>query len=120
MSASASRLETAGREGEFDIIIAETPSFLRSLRSFTENLKPREETIPDENIDEDKAYLYDKLFKIRAACVVFNENSADEIITELRRSTWSHKTNDFLETIAEQVLHSDFDEIIDGINRFMA
>jgi PAS domain S-box-containing protein len=40
LSAAAFKLETAGREANIEVIISETPVFLRSLRAFIEKLTP--------------------------------------------------------------------------------
>ena len=119
ISAAASKLETAGREGRYETIISETPYFLNLLRSFMEELMPLEKTTADVTVDEDKTYLCEKLLAIKAACVEYNENSAYEAFMELKKSAWSKPTKMLLNTIGERLLHSDFDDIVDEINRFI-
>jgi CheY-like chemotaxis protein/HPt (histidine-containing phosphotransfer) domain-containing protein len=118
LSAEALKLEKAGREKEIETIKSGTPVFLNSLRAFVEEIKPKKETDGIGKTDEDKPYLKEMLLAIKTACAEFDEKTADKSLTELRKKTWSKETNEFLGTITEQLLHSDFDEIADGINKF--
>jgi len=121
LSELASNLEHAGREGKLDIIITETDAFLESLRAFVDELTPaRDSDGGDGDVvaNEDKQYLAEKLLDIKAACEVFNENAADNILTELRKRVWPRKTANMLRSIAEYLLHSDFDEIADVVARY--
>jgi hypothetical protein len=59
------------------------------------------------------------LLVIKASCEEYDENTADENLSELKKTQWSRQTKELLDTIAEHLLHSDFDEIVDSINQFM-
>jgi len=117
LSATALKLEQTGRNSNVDEIYAETPAFLDALRDCVEQLKPKEEQSA-EATDEDKQYLKEKLLMIKAACEEFDEKSANEVLTELKQKAWSQQTMELLTSISEKLLHSDFDEIKDEIDKF--
>jgi PAS domain S-box-containing protein len=119
LSAAALKLEKAGREEKIEIIQSETPAFISALQAVVEELKPKMETAAIEKADEDKPFLTEMLHAIKMACADYDEKTVDNVLTELRRTAWSRQTNELLGKIAEQLLHSDFDEIMDGINKFM-
>jgi len=118
LSAVALRLEAASREENYDVLTSETPAFLVSLKEYTDELikQTKKDVVPD--ADDDTALLNETLQKIKAACEEYDENAADEALSELRKANWSQQTNEFLSTIAEQLLHSDFDEVVASIEKF--
>ena len=119
LSSVAFKLEQLGRDGNTGLIASETPAFIKSLRAYMEELKPKNENARDETTEENKSYLRESLLTIKTACEEYDESTADKLITELRKKTWPQTINDLLGTIAEQLLHSDFDEIVEKINKFM-
>jgi CheY-like chemotaxis protein len=119
LSETASTLESAGREREIEVISSKTPAFLKSLRALAERLKPQE-TVAGEGADVDKPYLTKELLSIKAACGEYDEKAAEDILNELRAKPWPQPTRDLLGMIAEKLLHSDFDEIADRIDRFFS
>jgi CheY-like chemotaxis protein len=119
LSAEALELEKAGREKEIETIKSGTPVFINSLQAFVDEINPKKEMTTVGKAEEDKPYLKEMLLAIKAACAEFDERTADKVLTELRKKTWSQETNELLGTIAKQLLHSDFDEIADGINKFL-
>ena len=119
LSAVALKLETAGREGKLDIITGETGAFLSSLRAYVEELTPKEEVAASEPGDEDKTFLREKLLAIQAACEEFDESAAEAALAELRNKAWTRRVSELLGAISEQLLHSDFDEIAEGINKYL-
>jgi HPt (histidine-containing phosphotransfer) domain-containing protein len=119
LSAVALKLETAGREENMDIILSETPAFLASLRTLLDEISSQAVTIPEGTLDEDIPFLREKLTAISAACEDFDENTADILLGELKKKSWSKGTGEILGTISEHLLHSDFDEIIYIILKFM-
>jgi len=118
LSAVALKLEAAGRENKLEIVESETKDFISSLRTFVEKLTPQEDKAVGEKTDSDKSHLIEKLRAIKAACENYEESTADEALVELRKATWSQETKELLNKISEKLLHSDFDEIVDIINRF--
>ena len=117
LASIAGDLEKAGRDGSLETIKAETPGFLAGLRAFTNELIPEEDPDAENNTDEDKDYLAEKLLAIKAACEEYDEQAADEALADLREKTWSRETKEILDGIAEKLLHSDFDEIVDLIDK---
>jgi len=116
LSAAAAELEKAAREKDFGVIASGTPAFLSSLRAMKEKLTPKESSV--DCADEDTSLLDDKLNAIIAACKEYDESAADEVLAELKKNLWSQKTKTLLDSISENLLHSDFDEIVENITRF--
>jgi signal transduction histidine kinase/ABC-type amino acid transport substrate-binding protein/DNA-binding response OmpR family regulator len=120
LSAVARKLEQDGRDGNKEAIASETPAFLSSLRDFVNELTPKEETTGQDVTDEDEVYLCKMLLAIKTACEEYDEKTAEGLLTELKGKTWSRQTNELLGAISGHLLHSDFDEIVDGITKFQA
>jgi CheY-like chemotaxis protein len=118
LSAAALKLEEAGRSGDIEIITSETSVFLGSLRAFVEEIMAKNKPAVEEIADEDKSYLREMLLAISTACEGFDENTADQLLEELRKRPWSKKTVEMLGKISEHLLHSDFDEIMYIIYKF--
>jgi HPt (histidine-containing phosphotransfer) domain-containing protein len=121
LSAIAMKLEQFGRDGNIEIIAAETPGFLSSLRAYVDELSPLEEVSSDDGaeVEIDAPYLKEKLLAIKAACEEYDENAADNVLKELREASWPRQIKELLGTISERLLHSDFDEIVDDINKYV-
>jgi len=120
LSAAASKLEAAGRGKKLDIITSETKGFLSALRAFVEKLAPQEDRAAGDKPDSDKQHLVEALRAIKAACEDYDESTAEEVLVILRKETWSPEAKELLDTISGQLLHSDFDEIADRIDKFLA
>jgi hypothetical protein len=118
LSAIALKLEQLGRDNNIDAISAEAPAFLEQLRDCVNGLKPPEDAYVEVSA-EDKPYLTDKLLTIKTACGDFDKLKAEEALNELRQKAWSQETKKLLETIAESLLHSEFDEVVNAISAFM-
>ena len=96
---------------------AETPAFLNALRTYVEEITPQDKAVVAAE-DEDKTFLREKLLVIKAACEEYDESCVESVLAELRKMTWSRQTEELLGRIAEQLLHSDFDEIAESIDKF--
>ena len=120
LSAVALKLEQSGRDGHRDVIESQSPAFLSSLRSFMEQIEPVEEKATVDTADEDREHLFKMLQSVIESCNEFDETSADKVISELRKQSWSQQTSELLGRIAAHLLHSDFDEITAEIEAFMA
>ena len=118
LSGAASKLETQVRNGEIEAIIAETPAFLASLKALVEELTPEAETEDTLTTDEDRAYLREKLQETKAACEIYDKKAAKALISALREKTWAHPIKEMLDEIAEDLLHSGFDEIVETLDKF--
>ena len=116
LSADARELETAGRKGDIDVILSETPAFADSLRALIEEFSRKKETYSGA-VDEDRSFLLEKLLAIKEASERYDGNNADKTITELWKKTWSKPTTELLNKIAGQLLHSNFDEVAEIVEK---
>jgi len=112
LSETALKLELAGRAGNMPVIMSETQAFLEALGKVIERNRPKknESDTVIENSNNNQAYLAEKLHVIRIACEKYDEAAAHTALSELRQKKWPDITIDLLETIAEYLLHSDFEE----------
>jgi CheY-like chemotaxis protein len=120
LSAVALRLEQIGRERDTTALLAETPAFLESLRKVVEkiNQKDEDEEIVNDISDDERIFLHEKLFIIETACTAYDGSIANEALAELRQKTWPRPIRELLETIAGQLLHSDFAEAANLANDY--
>jgi len=113
LSTVALNLEHAGRNGDIAAMIAGTTSFLTSLQTVIERIKPKDKNGKVSNVDWDdvwKAHLYEKLLIIQSACMTYDERIANTTLIELRQKTWPSQVRELLAAIAERLLHSEFEE----------
>jgi CheY-like chemotaxis protein len=118
LSATAYKLEQSARDKIIEFVISETPQFLKALRVFVDGLKVDDDSTMDQ-ADEDMAYLWDKLLVIKTACEEYNEGSAEVALGELKTKGWSQPTKELLSAISEHLLHSDFSDVTDVIDKFL-
>jgi len=112
LSSFAAYLEQAGRNKDTVLISAETNAFLRRLQAIALKLTPPEQTYyTSDTPREDRLYLCERLLAVKEACEVFDKRTAKEIITTLRHKNWPQKIKQMLDTMAEQLLSGDFDEV---------
>ena len=119
LSAMALKLETAGRENRLEAVKSETKGFLRMLKNYVGELSMNDDDGAPES-DADRPYLVGSLKTIREACAEFDESTADETIGGLMKMPWSKDTRGVLSAISEHLLHSDFDEAIVVIDKFIS
>ncbi|MCL1807548.1 MAG: ATP-binding protein [Oscillospiraceae bacterium] len=117
LSAAALKLETAGRAEDRETVNAQTPAFLASLKTLIMELSPEEEGGTAEMSEEDEVFLREKLAAIKEACGEYDSNTADGIMAELRAKPWPPQVKERLNAIAESLLHSDFDTVMELINK---
>ena len=115
-SVVAAGLEAAGREGDIDSISSGTPAFLDTLRAIIDKLVSEAPGDSGAQADSNPVLLKEKLLAIKSACEEYDESAADVAMSVLRGNQWSNATNDLLDRIAEQLLHSDFDEVVSTID----
>ena len=120
LAAVALKLEQAGRAEDIDVVLAGTPAFLNALREVNAKLTPKEENEDSEARDEDPTYLREKLLAIQEACAAHDNKVAKNALAGLRQKVWSRETKEQLNTIAEHLLHSDFEEAADVAGRLCA
>jgi CheY-like chemotaxis protein len=110
LSAAAGKLEDAGQNRNIDIMISETPAFLKTLRTVIEKIKPKEDNLNVEDLNDDRAYLLEKLAALQKACAEYDKKAAKTALAELQQNTWSRPVGKLLDAIAEYLLHSEFTE----------
>jgi len=112
LSATALKLEMAGRAENAPLVMEETPAFLEALAKVIEKNRPKENAVGGENKKHgnDMKYLVEKLHIIRAACEKNDETTANKALIELKQNKWTSYTKDLLITLEELILQSDFEE----------
>jgi len=115
LSAVALKLEMSARDADIGVMSEETPGFIESLRTLVEGLTAASE----EGEDGDLGHLRERLLEIRTACEEYDESTIDVALDELKGRVWSRETRELLNTVTENLLHSDFDEIITTIDTFL-
>jgi len=113
LSLTAQRLEQAGREKDINVILSETSDFINKINLVVKDINSKN-AISDAVVDTEESisFLTEKLDVIKEACVIYDKKTAKKALTELREKTWSTEIRDFLNTIAEKILHSEFDDVI--------
>jgi signal transduction histidine kinase/CheY-like chemotaxis protein/HPt (histidine-containing phosphotransfer) domain-containing protein len=110
LSRFARKLEAAGKERDIAVISTETPDFLNELRTIIEKITPQEEDNNDKTTKEDQEFFEEKMIVFRAACTIYDKKAAKEVLVELKKKNWPRPIKDMLNTLAEHLLHSDFEE----------
>ena len=114
LAAAAAKLEQAGRDGNVNLILMSLPDFISSLSDVIEKLQPSEDdSMDDENaaITGDKDFLREKLQVILNACELFDKKNAKEALADLKQKTWPRAVKDQLSSLANYLLHTEFDEV---------
>jgi PAS domain S-box-containing protein len=114
LSASAQKLEKAGRERDTDVISKETSAFLSALRTLIKKIGPGKNSVDNEvTIDihgDDHAWLLENLSLLRKACAEYDKKTSKDTLAQLQQKKWPRHINELLDTIAECLLHSNFTE----------
>jgi len=115
LSESALLLEQAGRDRNISLVTESIPDFLNQLRALQEKLKPEQE---ESGADDDIEDLRGKLKNLEEMCADYNRKGALNILAEMKNC--SKKTKAVLDNIKEYVLHSDFDDALSAVAKFLA
>ena len=117
----ANKLEQTARDKKINDILSELPAFLEKLQAVIRKYKPDEETDSEvePDIEIDLPYLQEKMLVIQKACETLNKKAAKAALTELKQKTWPRSIRDKLSSIAECLLHSEFEKAI-AVTRDMA
>ena len=110
LSLVASKLEEAGRAQNITAITSEVPAFLNSLRAVIEKIRLKNAAEETPQTNNDPAYLREKLLLMQTACASYDDRTANAVLSELRHKTWPPAVKELLAAIAEQLLHSEFEE----------
>ena len=112
LSSIAQRLEQAGRDNNINVILSETNDFVEKISLVVKEINKKnidDETTED--TEETLTVLSERINVIKEACAIYDKKTAKLVLAELREKTWSTETKDFLNLIAEHLLHSEFDEV---------
>jgi len=112
LSATAQKLEQAGKAKDIEAMMAETPAFLEALRATIEKNKTKSDN-SDANVeysDIDRMYLEEKLLAIQKACGEYDEKTANKVLAELGQRKWPRPVKELLDAIALHLLHSNFED----------
>jgi len=109
LSSIALKLEKAGRERDIRIILSELPEFLEMLFNIIQKYEVDDQKQEDEG---DFSFLKEKLAEIKTACSVYDKKTAKDLLKELKSKKWPPETSEWLGSIAEGLLHSEFDETV--------
>jgi HPt (histidine-containing phosphotransfer) domain-containing protein len=110
LSATALRLEQAGRERDLTVMSEETAAFVADLRAVVEKVRPKEEESAAELTDKDKAFLREQWLIIQKACGAYQKKTAKDALNALKERIWPRAVKEALDTVSEHLLHSDFEE----------
>jgi len=120
LSLTAQRLEQAGREKDINVIQSETYDFINKLSFVVKEINKN--NYADQTAEDTKEsilFLIERLNIIREACATFDKKTAKRELADLKEKTWSKETRHFLNTAAEHLLHSEFDEVTAVIDQFI-
>jgi len=120
LSGIAKKLEESGREHDITLITAETPAFIKALQEIIRKIKSKKADVaaPADIDAGENALLLEKLEDIHASCLNYDKKAAKDTLSELRNKTWPQPINELLETIAELLLHSEFEKAADIAEKF--
>jgi CheY-like chemotaxis protein/HPt (histidine-containing phosphotransfer) domain-containing protein len=110
LSGFAGELEQAGREGNTAFIAEKTSVFMDELRALIDRIKPDVKEYAEDVSEEDRAYMRKTLLAVKEACAAYDKKAARDALTEIKQKSWPLAYSELLDTIAEHLLHSDFDE----------
>jgi len=121
LSATALRLEQAGREKNINVILTETSDFLEKLEKVINEIRQKKPKIESkEDSEEALILLNEKLKIIKEACSALDKKTAKKALNELREKSWSYETNELINLIAEHLLHSEFDETSALVDKYQS
>jgi signal transduction histidine kinase/CheY-like chemotaxis protein len=111
-SAAAFKLEQAGKAEDIAALKAGTPAFLETLREAIDKYRQKEDAGPaeQEESDEARAYLSEKLLAIETACGNYDTTAVNRTLAELVQKKWPRPVRKLLDTLSEYLLNSDFEE----------
>ena len=122
LSAFAYKLEKAGRDNEVEVLRNETPVFLKELETLVEGIKPVIKAAAGETVEsiEDGALagLLEKLQLLIMACSDFDKKTAKNLVSELKEGAWPSETREMLNTVADYLLHSEFEEVVAIVDKY--
>jgi len=112
LSAAAEKLEDAGDNRRITEILANTPSFINSLKLIIKKQKTKKADEVDDISHDDMVFLKEKLSVIKTACELIKKKDAKKALDDLRKKTWTRKINELFDEISVCLLHGEFQKVI--------
>jgi signal transduction histidine kinase/FixJ family two-component response regulator/HPt (histidine-containing phosphotransfer) domain-containing protein len=119
LSAMAARLEQAGRDQDVSLVMSELPSFIEVLRSAVDKYEKVREPLDGAEENFDSSFLKEKLLTVKTACAAYDKKTAKLTLSHIRERKWPQAVREKLGSIAEFLLHSEFDEAAKFIDEYM-
>ena len=120
LSEKARGLEQAAIEKNIELMAQETPAFTDALKSLIEKLDSSKNTNDAQITGGDTEYLREKLLELKSACETENKKAAKDAMNDLKQREWPRGTNDIIDEISIDLLHSDFEKAAVKINEAIA
>ncbi|MCL2052625.1 MAG: ATP-binding protein [Lachnospiraceae bacterium] len=117
-SSKALALEEAGRRNEIEFMMLNAPGFIDDLENFTKELAFNDgnETGNGQGVEinEDTAYLKEKLLIIKDACENYDDVAAYAALDEIELKAWNGGTKAKLDEIRDKIyFETDFEQAAD-------
>jgi CheY-like chemotaxis protein len=113
-------LEKAGKERDKSTIATRTNGLIEAInvlvKKIEAKIKTDKKTAADK--DSDPEFLREQLKIISAAAEIYDTRTANAALESLKKMSWTGETEEFIEQISEDVLLSNFDEIVEKIAIF--
>ena len=119
LSDFAYKLELAGRDGNYDLIVKETSSFISALISLIGKIKLAEADKISEITNEDKVFLQGKLNDIKTACEGLNIKAAKTAVADLKQKNWTLQIKDLCNEISVGLLRGEFEKVLSDVEKTM-
>jgi signal transduction histidine kinase/DNA-binding NarL/FixJ family response regulator/HPt (histidine-containing phosphotransfer) domain-containing protein len=117
LSEMAKALEAAGREDNIAVIEVDTPVFIEKLTAFIKAIEPEADT---DKRPEDKELLRRSIDGIISACEDYDTDRAEKLLTELEQYDWNSDITVALAQVSTLILHTEFEEAAEILNRLTA
>ena len=111
LSATARKLEQAGRDHDADLIKNETQKFSAALKTVVEKIKSSLSAPAAQAAAGADANLKAAFAKLREACERYDKKAAKDALAPLKDKIWPPGIQARLDAINDCLLHSDFDEV---------
>jgi len=119
LSSAALMLEQAGRDRNTAVMLSETQDFLYRLDAIVNRIYSNNKEEVKEISEEDTAFLFEKLKIIKEACSSMDKKTVKNAMNELNDKKWSHNTNELLSAVSGHLLHSEFEEVLSVVDKFL-
>ena len=125
LSIVAFELESAARQRNLIFLSERTPAFVNALKMLVTKYKSAEDNNDDISggdsvSEENNVFLHEKLNIIKTAGAAYDKKAAKAAIDELKTKTWPKQINAIINNITVHLLHSDFTDIDELIDKFFS